>query len=145
MKTDTKSNKLKLPPNTNRSAWILYRLLQLRYATRKQIQKLVFGEFNPGSEKLTEKSQKKQMSDHIGRMLKEEIDWLRQKERLIYVSNEGREKLINMLTDNRLKKVTGWTEAFDQIDRSLIEDNPNLGAGKQYEHQLNHYLLLIGH
>lgn len=117
-----------LKPNTTRNAYLLYRLLQLRYASREQIKRHIFGDLDPDS-------QDTQATNHLGRnsdnIQKGYIEHIKDSiPPLYYVTKEGREILLACL-DNRPKTKNGYADAFNQIDREDIERNPNPGAGKQ--------------
>lgn len=134
-----KEEKLKTPPYTDRSAWLLYRIQQCRCMTRDQIKRMVFGEISPNP--ISEGSQEKQMTDYVSCMLLKYNDWLRYKMGMIYVSNNGIEILSGMLNNpEKLIRVPGWADAFNQIDNEFIDPVYNPGREKR-KFQTGHHKL----
>jgi hypothetical protein len=102
-------------PTTYRSAFLFYRLLQLRFASREQIQRHIFGDKKP-------KSQKVVTSKHLSPMLKH--GYIKNQFGLFYVSQKGWQ-ILSYLLDNPPKRKNGFADAFYQIDRDSIELPPN--------------------
>lgn len=113
-------------PETARTAFILYRILQLRYATRDQIKQHFF-KGKKGIESL--------MTNHVTKMIEE--GYLEEKRDILIVTNKGFEKLLSML--NRKPKKHAKDEYYDKlplIDRDFIEKPVNIGNLKNPEHRL---------
>lgn len=117
-------------PYTYRSAFLLYRLLQLRYASREQIKRHIFGDLSPDSQRV-------QITKHLKPML--DNGYLKDQFGLLYVSQKGWQ-ILSYLLDNPPPRRNGWTDALNQIDRDFIEKPPNPGHTNQP--QMEHHRLI---
>ena len=129
---------MKLPfPETPRSGYLLYRLLQLRYASREQIKRCLFSDLQ------SENSQTVKVGEHINKMVAAKVIKEHEIKKLptgmSYVTNHGAQILSVMLM-NPPARTNGFTTAFNQIDKDYIEAAPNPGATKEF--QMEHHKMV---
>ncbi|KKL52088.1 hypothetical protein LCGC14_2288980 [marine sediment metagenome] len=102
-------------PTTHRSGWILYRLLQLRFAHKDQILKLFF----------PQESKAQLFTYHISKMVEQGL--LAKEDNMYWVTSLGRQILLFMKDNPDVPKEKLYADVFNQINKNEIEDTPNKG------------------